>query len=397
MRIRMALAIAMLCLAALPMAAQAQKFGPGDRWEELGRQTVGFGVDNDTIRLNQNEDFYRNRAYRTLRFTAEGNEVNLIALRLIFMNGYVEDVRVDRTIPRGGELLVDLPGERSYLRQIDMRYRSGIGLSLGGGGIRLQQATVTVYGERARRIDPPPPQGFVGGRWDEIDAQQFSLRDDRVVFRPRGDARVGQVKLRAVRESVILRDAEIRFRNGQVQRVRIDSRLGEGQETPALDLPGEVRNIESVVVNLEPRRRPARAQLALLGTARPGNDGPPGGDRYTTRGWVLLGEQSVGFTQDRDVINVNQSEDFYRDRRFRTLHFVVDGNDIYFNAVRLVFMNGYSEEIRVDRLVPAGTDTPLDLRGDRSYIRQIEMSYRSRPNFSGRAVMRVYGEPSRRP
>ena len=35
-----------------------------------------------------------------------------------------------------------------------------------------------------------------------------------------------------------------------------------------------------------------------------------------------LGEKDVGFGVDRDVIRIGQGEDWYRDRRFRTLHFI---------------------------------------------------------------------------
>jgi hypothetical protein len=112
--------------------------------------------------------------------------------------------------------------------------------------------------------------------------------------------------------------------------------------------------------------------------------------------WVLLGEKSVGFRVDRDVINIEQSEDWYRDRRFRQLRFVAERNDVHMMSIRLVYHNGFGEDFRVDRLIRQGEDLPLDLRGDRSYIRRIEMIYRSRPDFRGEAVIKVFGEPSRR-
>ena len=118
------------------------------------------------------------------------------------------------------------------------------------------------------------------------------------------------------------------------------------------------------------------------------------GDR--DREWVLLGEQSVGFRVDRDIIRIGQSEDWYRDRAFRRLHLVAEGNDIHLIAVRLVYFNGFGEDYRVDRLIRPGEDQAIELRGDRSFVRQIELTYRSRPGFGGRAVMKVYGEPSRR-
>jgi hypothetical protein len=112
--------------------------------------------------------------------------------------------------------------------------------------------------------------------------------------------------------------------------------------------------------------------------------------------WELLGQKRVGFGIDRDVIQVGQSEDWYRNRRFRALHFQAGRNDVHMMSIRLVYLNGSGEDFRIDRLIRDGEELPLDLRGERSYISRIEMIYRSRPGFGGEAVIRVFGEPSRR-
>jgi len=119
-------------------------------------------------------------------------------------------------------------------------------------------------------------------------------------------------------------------------------------------------------------------------------------DRGVDREWVLLGEREVDFRVDRDVIDIRQAEDWYRDRAFRELHFVATGNDVHMLDVRLVYFNGYAEDLRIDRLIRRGEQLPLNLRGDRSFVRRIEMVYRTRPNFRGKAVVKVYGEPARR-
>jgi hypothetical protein len=111
--------------------------------------------------------------------------------------------------------------------------------------------------------------------------------------------------------------------------------------------------------------------------------------------WILLGQKEVGFNVDRDAIGVGQTEEWYRARAFRTLHFYADRNDIYMLSVRVVYFNGYGEDFRVDQLIRRGDYLPLDLRGDRSFIRRVEMVYRSRPNFRGEAVISVYGELGR--
>jgi hypothetical protein len=404
MRTRLLLVSLLLAIMAHAGPANAQR-GPADAWELLGEKTVGLGVDRDSIVVNQSEEWFRNRAFRTLRFAAERNDVHLISIRVTYMNGYGEDIRVDQVIRRDGELVVDLRGERSFLRQIDMRYRSNLGLSIGGGGIRLEQAVIRVYGERMeRRPGPPagPPPGFAGppggGGWEELDTRRFNRSDFRVVLSAgRGEGRIGQIKLRSTGESVDVRSIQIRFRNGETQSVPMSARLEPGQETTPIDLDGRQRSVESVTVNLEPRRRPGQAELHLLATRRAGGgaDQPPP-DRYGERGWVALGEKVVGFGVDRDVINIGQSEEWFRNRAFRSLHLVAERNDVHMMNLRIVYLNGVAEDLRVDRLIRAGTDLAVDLRGDRSYIARVEMTYRSRPNFRGQAVVRVYGEPAGR-
>jgi hypothetical protein len=59
-------------------------------------------------------------------------------------------------------------------------------------------------------------------------------------------------------------------------------------------------------------------------------------------------------------------------------------------------MNGVIEDLRADQRIPAGGSAEVDLRGARSFIRRIELTYRARPGFGGRALVKVYGEPSRR-
>jgi hypothetical protein len=113
------------------------------------------------------------------------------------------------------------------------------------------------------------------------------------------------------------------------------------------------------------------------------------------REWVLLGERVVNFRVDRDAINISQPEDWWRNRGFRRLHLIAERSDIYLIGMRLVYANGYSEDLPVDRLIPEGQDQAIDLRGERKYLQRIEMTYRSRPSFEGRAILKVYGEPAR--
>ncbi len=391
-----------LALLAPLNAALAQRGPAADAWEFLGERTVGFGVDNDTILINQSEDWFRNKAYRSLRFAAERNDVNLISIRVVYINGFTEDLPIDKLVRRGGELVVDLRGERSFIKQIDMRYRSNLGISIGQGGISIQEAAVKVYGERVQRRDESVPVAqpapIAGADWSLIESKRFNRLDQRVVLTGKGgEGRFAQIKLRARGEPIRVMDITVRFRNGETQSVRIDQQLSDGQETRAIDLEGRQRGIDAVTVNLEARRRPGVATVDLLGLRRSGGGvEEPIADPYAARGWVQLGEKTVGLRVDRDVIEVGQSEEWFRNRAFRRLHLIAQRSEIRMIAVRIVYLNGFTEDIRLDKVIPVGGDLNVDLRGERSYIRQIEMTYRARPSFRGQAIIKVYGEPVRR-
>ncbi len=405
----LALGLSLALAAILP--AQAQRGGGGGgNWELLGENQVNLGNDRDVIRLNHDENFYRNKAYRRLRFEADGGEVRMKSVRLVYLNGHAEDIDVSRTLRPGQEIDLDLRGERSYLRQIEMSYSAKLGLSLGGGGIRLNQATIRVLGENARGGPPPAPPvagrpGGGGRGFDEIARERFNLRDDRVDIRVgRREGRFGQIRLSNVggeRFNVVEVIAE--YGNGERQRVRLSERLEPGEQTRPIDLEGDQRFLRSVTVAMDPRRRGGPAEIALLGTERPGRGdavgpgpGPGAGYRPSNSDWKLLGQQAVGVRGDTDVIRVEQSADFYRDRGLDKLHFVSENADVHLMSIRVVYQNGYGEIIQVNRLIRAGSDLAVDLPGRRSYLREIEVTQRKLPGQRGRALVSVYGEPSSR-
>ena len=101
MRLRWLAAAVMGFMAATGAAlapASAQR-GPnfGDNWEMLGRQTVGFGQDRDSIRISENEGFFRDKAFRALRFVAEGNDVTLNSITIQFFGRGVSSATIENT------------------------------------------------------------------------------------------------------------------------------------------------------------------------------------------------------------------------------------------------------------------------------------------------------------
>jgi hypothetical protein len=104
--------------------------------------------------------------------------------------------------------------------------------------------------------------------------------------------------------------------------------------------------------------------------------------------WEQLGCQKVGFHVDKDVIKVGRAEG-----KFKSIRLQVSGNKVHMMDLKVVYANGQPDDIPVRSEIRAGGQTkPLDLKGDRRAIRQIEMVYRSQPNFKGEATVCVEGQ-----
>ena len=253
-------------LAAAP--SHAQRPMPTPKWELLGETRVGFSVERDVISVGQPDAFYRNRSYDRLRLTADRGEVRLRSLRLRYINGFEETLPLERSVRPGASVVVELPGRRSYIAQIEMTHSA-------------------------------EGKSSLFDSWLKPHLRVFGL----------------------------------------------NSRIG--------------------LAPLESGPEPS---------------------------WILLGENAVSINGTRDVIRLGRDEEWYRTRSFDKLHLVVSEGKIQLETLRILYINGYDETVFVGRDLRAGTDLVVDLPGDRSYLRDIEISYRTRPESAQRAIVKVYGE-----
>jgi len=104
--------------------------------------------------------------------------------------------------------------------------------------------------------------------------------------------------------------------------------------------------------------------------------------------WVQLGCQQVSFRgRDRDTIRVGR-----REGRFRAIRLAARGNDVEMRRLSVVYANGNPDDLDVQRVIRSGSKTDaLDLKGRDRAIQRIEMTYRQRDDFSGRATVCAEG------
>ena len=182
--------------------------------------------------------------------------------------------------------------------------------------------------------------------------------------------------------------ATICFEQGQRERVKFEvyglqSRKGANAKTPAITqaLSWPAACPGAAAVSQVPTTGPIAAtptapipQSATPGTVLPG-------------GAVLFGVQNVGFLRDRDVIRVGANLGQFDRVQLRVLD-----NDIFINELDVNYADGTTQKLVVNSDVKQNTRTRwLEITGTK-FIKDINMTYRSKASFKGQARIEVYGQ-----
>lgn len=171
-------------------------------------------------------------------------------VRLTFRGGKTRTYKIDRFLEnRKATEAFDLPGRATVVTNFEVEY----GQSRRGPNTGL----VILNG----LIGPEP------GGWDVMESASVVGDDREVILKVLpGEERVGSIRLRGWGETLRVRSAEVVFKNGKRQRIRVGERLEPGQATDPIDLAGYNRAITGVALRVRRTERDAgAARIDLLG------------------------------------------------------------------------------------------------------------------------------------
>ena len=109
-----------ILVAALAVMLFSVSASSAREWVRLGDRHVGFLNDHDSIHVGKHEG-----KFVRLKLIIRRNDIKLNSITVIFGNGEVEDVVVDRYIPDGGEAVIELPHgwrEGRFIRDVELHY-----------------------------------------------------------------------------------------------------------------------------------------------------------------------------------------------------------------------------------------------------------------------------------
>ncbi|MCB1519431.1 MAG: hypothetical protein KDJ37_02520 [Hyphomicrobiaceae bacterium] len=225
---------------------------------------------------------------------------------------------------------------------------------------------------------------------------------------------------------IMIDNVRVRYSDGSVHEERRTIDLRRGERTRPIDPDRKPKFVDEVIITYKTDsgsnrsaklqvygvqdRAGAREQRPSRPIAKPAPDKPakpkpvvtapekpsklpikttkaPAGGRCVGEGNLLIAKGNVGFGVDRDRIAVGG-----KFGKFDRIRLCVKDNDIELIELKINFVTGPSTTLGYAGLINAGTRTqPFGLKGDR-FIDSLEMTYKKRENFSGRASVEVWGE-----
>lgn len=338
----------------------------GGDWELLGSARVGgFGVDHDVIEVGRREG-----RFARIGIEAENGAVFVIDITVVFGNGEVQRIDVRRRFAPGERSPpLDLQGRGRPIKRLEIAARAGHDIR--------RRGILNVYGE------PIPDRGPDRGRdresWELLGQNNIGFGTNREVIRVGREGRFSAIVLEVSQNEVNFQGLTVFYVGGPPQHIDIRQSISPGRRTDPIALADRGRGIDRIefVYVRHPGFR-GRANVLVYGLRSGG--GPP---RDARQRWEELGCQKVGFGADRDVIRVGRQEG-----RFSAIRLRVDRSDIVLISLRVVYERGSPDEYQVNTRIRAGSETqPLDLRGERRSIREIEFVYTSIPSFRGSATL----------
>jgi hypothetical protein len=239
---------------------------------------------------------------------------------------------------------------------------------------------------RDRRRPPPVRVDWDSSGWTLLGEQTVQGRVDRDRINVgRYEGRFSKLTLVVHDSDLELLDFKVTFADRTSWEPRLAHYFREGQRTRVIDLPGDTRVIQRI--DLKYRNLPGggRARVQVWGFKVVDAPRPVRVD-WDSRGWTMLGEQTVQGRVDRDRINVGRHEG-----RFSKLTIVVHDSDLELIDFVVTFNRGRTWSPNLKHYFRESSRTRvIDLPGDERVIKHIDIKYRNLPG-GGRARMQVWG------
>ena len=249
--------------------------------------------------------------------------------------------------------------------------------------------TAASFVASAQPTQAPPPKmqaAYDTQGWTLLGEQTVQgKRDKDTILVGKYEGKFDQIQLVVLDSDIELKDLTVHFANGEKWSPALKTSFKEGQRSKVIDLPGNNRSINKIELLYANTPGGGKAKVAVYGrdkkTAKPAT--PPNGNPgpmppappvvFDSKGWTLLGEQSVDGRRDKDTIKVSKYAG-----QFDQLTMVVSDSDLELRDFVVKFGDNDKERWSpsLKHVFKEGQRTRvIDLPGKDRVIRKIELKY----------------------
>lgn len=329
-------------------------------------------------------------AFRGIRVKNQGKSViDVSRVQVVFSDGSVhnEDRQIDM---KKGERSREMATSSSdkFIDKVNVTWKATKGegniqvLGLQGkDGRKMERSKGPASGDISAAPTSPTPSTVTPGKIIDGNDVMFGYQNvgfgiDRDVIKVGGEiGKFDRVRMRVLANDVHINSLKVLYMDGSSQDVAVDADIKANSRTSWFDVQGD-KFIREIQMNY--RSKPnfkGQARIEVTGQYAEGWLGTNGEGKKYNQGWVLLGAQTAGFTGfDKDVITVGKNEG-----GFTKLRVIAKDRAITLREVRVVFFTGPDEVFQMrERIDPGNPNGPLEFKGGRSAIKEIQAKYRSR-------------------
>jgi hypothetical protein len=327
-------------------------------------------------------------AYRGIRLRSKSGSAAIARVQLIYADGTIHNEDRAFTLA-GGERSRPIGdnGDDRFIDRVNITNQTGKGqivLDVLGiqtrNGARMARAKAATGEIAATDTVAKPDTSAPGAVKDGNDVmfgyQNVGFALDRDVIKVGGElGKFDRIRLRVLGNDIHIVSLKVIYIDGEPEDIAVDAEIKANKKTQWFDLKGNrfIREIQ-MVYRSQPSLK-GQARVEVTGQYASNWLGSGGEGRKYNEGWVLLGAQTAGFTGfDRDTISVGENEG-----GFTRLRVAAKDRAITLKEIRVKFLSGPDEVFTMrERVDPEKPYGPLEFKGGRAPIKEIEARYRSR-------------------
>ncbi len=350
-------------------------------------------------------------AFRGIRVRSQIGAVDLTRVQVVYNDGtaHNED-RLIHLLNGERSRAIDEQSKDRFIDKVNLTNAAGkgkvtveiLGIQTKAGAKKARSAPVS--GPVAGTVTAPKPDTSARGTVTEGNDVMFGYQNvgfgiDRDVIKVGGDiGKFDRIRLRVLGADVHINSLNVVYIDGDVEELAIDADVKANTKTKWFELKGDrfIREIQ-LLYRSKPNLN-GQARIEVTGQYSEGWLGASGEGRKYNEGWVLLGAQTAGFTGfDRDTITVGKNEG-----GFARLRVAAQDRAITLREVRVKYFEGPDEVFTMnERVDPGKPYGPLEFKGGKAPIKEIEAKYRSRYDIlkglksvieASPAVVQIWGQ-----